>query len=39
MDNQRLAQKLCRWKPAGNRTVGRPKIGWEDDMVNDLKKI
>ena len=37
MNNQRLKKKLYKWKSIGSRTVGRPKMRWEDDVVNDLK--
>ena len=39
MDSQRLTKKIYEWKPIGNRTVGRPNMGWEDDVIKDLKKM
>ncbi|KAJ9586838.1 hypothetical protein L9F63_019569 [Diploptera punctata] len=39
MDDQRLVKRLYTWKPIGDRDVGRPEIRWEDDTMNDLRKI
>jgi len=27
-------QKIKRWKPMSKRPIGRPKIRWEDDVLN-----
>ncbi|KAJ9584585.1 hypothetical protein L9F63_021073 [Diploptera punctata] len=39
MGDQRLVKKLYKWKPIGGRAVERPKIRWEDDTMNDLRKM
>ena len=41
---QRMAQprptrKLLDWKPMGTRTVGRPRQRWQEDVMEDLKKL
>ena len=30
-------QKIKRWKPMSKRPIGRPKIRWEDDVLEDIK--
>jgi hypothetical protein len=37
MANDRMAKKLCGWKPTSTRLAGRPKIRWKDDMKVDLR--
>ena len=39
MDNQRLVKKLYKWKPIGTRARGRPKSRWEEDVLDDLRKM
>jgi len=29
-------QKIKRWKPMSKRPIGRPKIRWEDDVLEDI---
>jgi hypothetical protein len=29
-------QKIKRWKPMSKRPIGRPKIRWEDDVLEDV---
>jgi hypothetical protein len=29
--------KIKRWKPMSKRPIGRPKICWEDDILEDIK--
>ena len=36
LKNQRLADN---WKSLGNKTFSRSKMRWEDDVINDLKKM
>jgi hypothetical protein len=37
MDQQRLAERNLNAKPEGRRKRGKPKLRWEDGMVNDVK--
>jgi len=30
-------KKIKRWKPMSKRPIGRPKILWEDDVLEDIK--
>ena len=39
MDQARPARKLLNWKPMGIRPVGRPRQRWQEDVMEDLKKI
>jgi hypothetical protein len=39
MDRARPTGKLLDWKPMGNRPVGRQKQRWQEDVVEDLKKL
>jgi hypothetical protein len=39
MDQARPARKLLDWKPMGTRTVGRPRQRWQEDVMEDLKKL
>ena len=32
-------QKIKRWKPMCKRPIGRPKIRWEDDVLEDIKSM
>ena len=39
-ENGRSAtRKLLDWKPMGTRLVGRPRQRWQEDVMEDLKKI
>jgi len=31
-----MVKKLYEWKPISPRLAGRPKIGWENDINEDL---
>ena len=31
--------KIKRWKPMSKRPIGRPKIRWEDDVLEDIKSM
>jgi len=39
MDQVRPARKLLDWEPMGTRPVGRPKQRWQEDVMEDLKKV
>ena len=30
-------RKIKRWKPMSKRPIGRPKIRWEDDVLEDTR--
>jgi len=32
-------QKIKRWKHMSKRPIGRPKIRWEDDVLEDIKSM
>jgi len=32
-------QKIKRWKPMSKRPIGRPKTRWEDDVLEDMKRM
>jgi hypothetical protein len=39
MDQARPTRKLLDWKPMGTRPVGRPRQCWQEDAMEDLKKL
>jgi len=39
MDRARPTGKLLDWRPVGTRTVGRPRQRWQEDVMEDLKKL
>ena len=39
MDQARPAGKLLDWRRMGNRPVGRPRQRWQEDVMEDLKKL
>ena len=39
MDQARPTKKLLDWKPMGTRPVGRPRRRWQEDVLEDLKKL
>ena len=39
MDKARPTRKLLDWKPVGTRPVGRPRQRWQEDVMEDLKKL
>ena len=39
MEEGSSAFKILTGKPAGNRSQGRPKLRWEDNIIIDLKGI
>jgi hypothetical protein len=32
-------KKIKRWKPMSKRSIGRPKLRWEDDVLEDIKSM
>ena len=39
MAEDNIVQKIKRWEPMSKRPIGRPKTGWEDDVLEDIKSI
>jgi hypothetical protein len=39
MDQARPIRKLLDWKPMGSRPVGKPRQRWQEDVMEDLKKL
>jgi hypothetical protein len=39
MDQARQTRKLLDWKPMETRPVGRLRQQWQDDVMEDLKKL
>lgn len=39
MNEHRVPKKVLQAKPMGNRSVGRPRLRWLDDVEADLRKI
>jgi hypothetical protein len=39
MPEERMVKKVYKWKPMLTRPPGRPKNRWEDDIINDMKKL
>jgi hypothetical protein len=37
MDPQRTVQKVFNSKPCGSRKIGRPKLRWEDGVLQDIR--
>jgi hypothetical protein len=37
MRNERTIKKIFNTKPEGTRSVGRPKLRWEDSVVQDTR--
>jgi hypothetical protein len=31
--------QIKRWTPMSKRPIGRPKIRWEDDVLEDIKSV
>jgi hypothetical protein len=36
MDNNKTVKKVFNTKPIGIRKIGRPKLRWEDDVIQDI---
>jgi hypothetical protein len=39
MDQARPTRKLLDWKPMVTRPVGKPRQRWQEDVMEDLKKL
>ena len=39
MSEDNNVKKIYRWKPLAQRPIGRPKIRWEDDVSEDMKRL
>jgi hypothetical protein len=39
MPEERMIKRVYNWKPMLTLTLGRPKNRWEDDIINDMKKL
>ena len=39
MTNERVAKTIYKWKPYATRPKGRPRVRWEDDVRNGLRKM
>jgi hypothetical protein len=39
MTNERVANNIYKWKPYATRPKGRPRVRWEDDVRNELRKM
>ena len=39
MPEDRMVKKAYKWKLMLTRPLGRPKNRWEDDIINDMKKL
>jgi hypothetical protein len=39
MPNERVAKTIYKWKPQATRPKGRPRLRWEDDARNGLRKM
>jgi hypothetical protein len=39
MDNNRAVKKVFNTKPIGIRKTGKPKLRWEDDVIQDIKTL
>jgi hypothetical protein len=36
---ERMVKRVYKWKPMLTRPLGRPKNRWENDIINDTKKL
>jgi hypothetical protein len=39
MPEERMVKRVYKLKPMLTRPLGRPKNRWEDDIINDMKKL
>jgi hypothetical protein len=37
MTEDNIVPEIKRWKPVSQRPIGRPKIRWEDDGLEDVR--
>ena len=39
MPDERLVKSIYKWKPPTTRLKGRPRLRWDDDVTDDLRKM
>jgi hypothetical protein len=39
MDQAKPTRKLLDWKPMGTRSVGKPRQRWQENVMEDQKKL
>jgi hypothetical protein len=39
MSDERVAKRIYKWKPYATRPKGRPRLRWQDEVRNDLRKM
>ena len=39
MTEDNIVKKIKKWKPMSKRPRGRPKVRWEDDVLEDTKSM
>jgi hypothetical protein len=39
MPEDRMVERVYKWKQMLTRPLGRPKNRWEDNIINDMKKL
>jgi hypothetical protein len=39
MTEDNNVKKIKRWKPMSKRPIGRPKLRWDDDVLEDIKSM
>ncbi|KAK4881021.1 hypothetical protein RN001_004340 [Aquatica leii] len=37
--NEAIIKKIMKWNPLNTGQRGRPKLRWEDQVINDIKKM
>ncbi|KAK9746790.1 hypothetical protein QE152_g5837 [Popillia japonica] len=38
-EEDRMIRKIKEWRPMVNRKEGRPKLRWEDQVLEDMRKL
>jgi phage antirepressor YoqD-like protein len=39
MTENNIVQKIKRWKLMSERPIGKPKLRWEDDVLEDVRSM
>jgi len=39
MPDERVVKSIYKWKPNATRPKGRPRLRWDDDVRDDLRKM
>jgi len=39
MPDERVVKSIYKWKPHATRPKGRPRLRWDDDVRDDLRKM